>query len=154
MGLSIHYQLAHFESFSHGRKGCGVTSAFFPKLFYLLTQPAVLYSRAILSYPRLRNCNFSYVFFTSISLWLITRHKLTQKCLPSIFFVLKTERRDFYICLWAKVPQIKGHAYVTKSTRLTDLVKLCDCGKLSCSRSIDKSSCIIFIHLNIHSLLG
>lgn len=93
MGLSIHYQLAHFESFSHGRKGCGVTSAFFPKLFYLLTQPAVLYSRAILSYPRLRNCNFSYVFFTSISLWLITRHKLTQKCLPSIFFCTENRKK-------------------------------------------------------------
>lgn len=72
---------------------------FFPKLFYLLTQPAVLYSRAILSYPRLRNCNFSYVFFTSISLWLITRHKLTQKCLPSIFLYWKQkEESSTYAC--------------------------------------------------------
>lgn len=99
MGLSIHYQLAHFESFSHGRNGCGATSAFFPKLFCLLTQPAVLYSRAILSYPSLRNCNFSYVFITSISLWLITRHKQTQKCLPSIFLYWKQkEETSIFAC--------------------------------------------------------
>lgn len=71
--------------FSCDRNGYGVISVFLPKCFYLLIEPAVLYSIVILSHPNLRNCHFSYVFITPISLWVITRHKLGPKLLPSSF---------------------------------------------------------------------
>lgn len=154
MQLLSHHQLALLESpFSRSERLCS-DLCFRSKPFYLLTErAAALCSRVILSQPNLRNCCFSYVFITLMSLWVITRHKLGQKLLPSSFFVLKTKRRDFYICLGTKVPRIKRHVYVKESTRLTDLIELCDCRKLECSRSIDKSSHIIFIYLSNHSLL-